>query len=86
MEIDYSPTFIKRLKKTPKKISVAFRHRLDLFIKDRYTPILNNHQLSGKYLGFKSINVTGDWRAIYQEIDKDAVYFVELGTHNQLYK
>jgi len=86
MEIDYSPTFIKRLKKAPKKISIAFRNRLAIFIKEKYHPILNNHWLTGRYLGFKSINVTGDWSAIFKEIGTHTIYFVELGTHSQLYK
>ncbi|OGK24959.1 hypothetical protein A3A46_00900 [Candidatus Roizmanbacteria bacterium RIFCSPLOWO2_01_FULL_37_13] len=86
MEIDYAPRFIKKLRKTPKKITVAFRERLEIFIKNKYSPILNNHQLTGQYSGLRSINITGDWRAIYKEIDKNTIYFVELGTHSELYK
>ena len=54
--------------------------------KDKYSTLLNNHSLTGKYTGCKSINITGDWRAIFEEINDNIIYFVELGTHSQLYK
>lgn len=43
--------------------------------------------LKGSYLGFRSINITGDWRAIYSEEknkkgDKTVIFEV-LGTHSQ---
>jgi len=50
---------------------------------------LNNHSLKGKWKGYRSINVTSDWRAIYTEKreGKDTIaYFVAIGTHEQLYK
>jgi len=39
--------------------------------------------------GYRSIDITGNWRAIYAEKveGKDIVaYFVALGTHRELYK
>jgi mRNA-degrading endonuclease YafQ of YafQ-DinJ toxin-antitoxin module len=45
--------------------------------------------LHGIWKGFKSIDVTSDWRAIYQEIKEgegSIAYFTALGTHKQLYK
>lgn len=87
--IDYSKKFIKQLKKAPLEIKIAFRKRFELFSKDPFNPLLNNHQLSGKLNSNRSINVTGDWRAIYEELNKgneQIVYFIALGTHSQLYK
>lgn len=54
MEINYAPDFIKKFKKTPKKITIAFRKRLELFIKNKFSPILNNHQLARNYKGLRS--------------------------------
>ncbi|MBI2330404.1 type II toxin-antitoxin system mRNA interferase toxin, RelE/StbE family [Candidatus Daviesbacteria bacterium] len=59
--------------------------RLELFIINQFHPQLNNHSLTGKYKGNRSINITGDWRAIYSE-EKDSVIFELLGTHSQLYR
>lgn len=87
MQIDYSAKFIKQLKKAPTNVQISVRKRFGLFVSDQFHSLLNNHALKGKYQGFRSINITGDWRAIYQEIDRGAtVYFIALGTHGQLYK
>jgi mRNA-degrading endonuclease YafQ of YafQ-DinJ toxin-antitoxin module len=39
--------------------------------------------------GYRSINVTGDWRALYseqQQNGKEIIVFEMLGTHSQLYQ
>ena len=56
-----------------------------MFEKDPYDPILNNHALNGKYMGYRSIGVTGNIRIIYKFLDKDTVLFSEIGTHSDLY-
>ncbi|PIZ96242.1 MAG: type II toxin-antitoxin system mRNA interferase toxin, RelE/StbE family [Candidatus Levybacteria bacterium CG_4_10_14_0_2_um_filter_36_16] len=84
-KVDYSNKFLKQLKKAPLEIIVAFRDRLRLFRQDPFHPTLNNHKLTGRLKGFRSINITGDWRAIYMETDT-AIIFELFGTHIQLYK
>lgn len=87
MQIEYSRRFIKELKRAPRKVQLVFRDRLCLFIENKFDPVLNNHMLTGKLKGCGSINVTGDWRAIYEELDSGCViFFIVLGTHSQLYK
>ena len=85
MEIQYDPKFIKQLKKSPRNIQLAFRNRFELFINNKHHPLLRNHQLKGLHHKYRSISVTGDWRALFQEIDDD-ILFIEFGTHSQLYK
>lgn len=87
--VDYSRTFDKQLRKSPLKIKIVFRKRLGLFLKNSFHPILNNHPLSGKLAGYRSINVTGDWRAIYSTANSTRgtiIVFEMIGTHGQLYK
>lgn len=87
--IDFSKNFDKQLKKSPIKIKIAFRNRLELFLENSFHGLLKNHVLTGSYEGFRSINVTGDWRAIFYEIVEDetkTIIFIALGTHSQLYK
>ena len=88
--IDYSNKFLKQIKKIPTPIQVAFRNRFVVFLEDPFRPMLNNHALTGKYLGKRSINITGDWRAVYSETLGDdgekVMTFHLLGTHSQLYK
>lgn len=60
--------------------------KLLLFGKNPFDPILNNHSLQGKFLGYRSINITGDYRAIFRLLDDDTALFVEVDTHGNLYK
>jgi addiction module RelE/StbE family toxin len=86
VEIQFSRNFEKKLRKSPLSIKKAFRARLDLLIMDPYHPSLHLHSLTGKYRSYKSINVTGDWRAIFREFEEgEIIYFDYLGTHSQLY-
>jgi len=62
-----------------------FQQRLRLFQTNQYLPLLNNHGLTGKWRGFRSINITGDWRAIFVVVDRKRITFVAFGTHSQLY-
>ena len=89
MNIRLAKKFAKQYSKAPQKIKKAFNNRLEIFKEQPFHPLLNNHSLIGKYLYHRSINVTGDWRAIYSEkLEKDgkvAIFFA-LGTHSRLYK
>lgn len=86
MQIEYSKKFIKEFKKCPDHVKQAFKQRLQIFINDEYNPILNNHCLIGELKDRRSINVNGDWRAIFQQRDSgEIVYFVAIGTHSKLY-
>lgn len=85
MRIDFTNKFNKQLKKSPDKIKKAFQERLAMFIENKYNQTLNNHQLKGEHKKYRSINVTGDWRAWFIE-DGNILFFDVLGTHSQLYK
>ena len=85
MEIEFSARFRKQYQKADKKIKKAFYKRLKLFRQDPFYPLLNNHLLIGRYREYRSINITGDWRAIYSR-QRNIIVFEMLGTHSQLYK
>lgn len=87
--IEYSALFNKQRKAAPLEIKIAFREALELFLDDTNHPNLRNHALREKYAGFRSINVTEDWRALFKIRKtkfKIVVTFHVLGTHAQLYK
>lgn len=85
MFVKFNQQFDKQYHKAPVKIQKAFGKRLDIFIRNQFHPLLNNHALKGKYEGDRSINITGDWRAVYQVINKGSTaHFIALGTHGQL--
>lgn len=85
MKITFHKIFEKQYKKFPDKIRQRVKERNPLFEKDPYNPILNNHALNGKYMGYRSISVTGNIRIIYKFLDKDTALFSEIGNHSELY-
>lgn len=86
MSVDFSNKFKKQYEKAPASVKIILKERLLVFERDRRAPCLNNHELKGKFRGCRSINVGGDWRAIFQELDSGDVYFAFFGTHGKLYK
>ncbi|OGI70159.1 hypothetical protein A3A09_03580 [Candidatus Nomurabacteria bacterium RIFCSPLOWO2_01_FULL_42_20] len=85
MAITYSRIFKKMFRKKDVWVQEKFRERLSLFIKDINHPLLNNHPLDGVWFGCRSINITGDFRAVYEELGNDCFEFVAIGTHSELY-
>jgi len=88
MEIEYSADFRKQYLKANVRIQNKMNVCLRIFKNNPDDLQLNNHSLKRNYLGFRSINITSDWRAIYIEKTEGAnkvAYFVALGTHDMLY-
>ena len=85
MIIVYHKDFTKDFKKLPPKLKEKFKDRLLQFERDEFDPILNNHELKGKYLSYRSINVTGDIRAIFKR-DSESALFVAIDYHSNLYR
>lgn len=77
--------FDKAYVKLSEKVKAKFKQRKNLFMENEFHALLHNHPLSGEYSGFRSINITGDYRAIYYRLNEDVVVFVDIGTHSQLY-
>ena len=86
MNIQYHDHFKKKYQKYPEPIQQAIKSRITLFVQNPVDPLLNNHKLKGKYKGYRSINITADFRAIYRPTDANTAYFVEVDNHNNLYK
>ena len=85
MVINFAKSFYKDYQKLSKKRQDQFWNRLEIFKENQNNPQLNNHKLHGPYNNFYSINVSGDVRAIYEQINKSKVLFIKIGTHSQLY-
>ncbi|KKR46317.1 MAG: Addiction module toxin, RelE/StbE family [Parcubacteria group bacterium GW2011_GWB1_40_14] len=86
MSIVFHDGFRKKYRKLIRSEQKKVQQRLRLFIEDPKNPILNNHELIGKYSGYYSINITGDLRALYQIIGKNVTLFITIGTHSHLYE
>ena len=89
MKVQLAPELIVKLKKQDVRTLKSFKQAIELFSEDPNNLELDNHELSREWKGFRSIDVTADLRAVYQEDsegNKPMAYFVAFGTHKELYK
>lgn len=86
MEVITLKGFDKKFKKLPKKIQNIFSLKFSIFILNPFDVRLNNHVLHGSLRKYRSINITGDYRLIYEEMGDDIVRLIDINTHSQLYK
>jgi addiction module RelE/StbE family toxin len=88
MEIRYATRFRGQYRKADKEVREAFSQTLELFVVEPNHPLLRNHALKEKFAGYRSIDVTGDWRAVFKEAkvgERTVITFHLLGTHDTLY-
>ncbi|MBI4065946.1 type II toxin-antitoxin system RelE/ParE family toxin [Candidatus Kaiserbacteria bacterium] len=85
MKLNFSRRFEKQRAKSLKSAKHKLNERLRLFTADSFHPLLENHPLHGMYAGCRSINITGDYRAIYYYENLDIVRFIAVGTHHELF-
>jgi addiction module RelE/StbE family toxin len=84
MNISYSKNFIKSSKLLKSNIRTRLLECIRLFSESPTHPTLRNHQLKGAYKDYRSIDITGDIRALYLQKESEVI-FDQLGTHSQLY-
>ena len=88
MKKQLSPLFFEKLKKVDVRIRRSFEEKIAVFEKNPFDPSLNNHALKEPYEGLRSIDITNDYRAVYEEVpsgNETVAYFSLLGTHKELY-
>lgn len=85
MKINYHKNFLKVFDKLPPKIKDKFYERLRLFRENFFHPLLNNHSVEAAYPYWRSINITGDYRALYKTQSDNTIVFMKIGTHSELY-
>ncbi len=85
MNIQTTKNFDKQYSKLNIKIKNQFKKHIELFKLNPFDITLRNHALKGRYLGYRSIDISGDVRALYTIKGNTLIIFVFIGTHNQLY-
>ena len=83
--VRFTHNFEKQIIKLRPNVREKFYDQLSLFMIQPNTPLLNNHALKGKYVGYRSINITGDVRALFFRDQGRVIFFAYIGTHSQLY-
>lgn len=86
MIIIFHRRFDKMASKLPPKLKRKMVERITLFSEDPLNEVLRGHALNTPYKSSYSIDITGDYRAIYELIDNQTALFTHIGTHSQLYK
>jgi mRNA-degrading endonuclease YafQ of YafQ-DinJ toxin-antitoxin module len=86
MNVVFHKRFDKMAKKLSPKVKAKMVERITLFSKDPIDSILRNHSLKTPYNGSYSIDITGNYRAIYYLLDEQTALFTHIGTHSQLYR
>ncbi len=84
MRVYFSTRYDRDYRKLEKKMKSQVDERILLFIENQFHPLLNNHTLGGEYEGCRSINITGDYRAIFEPRGEVCI-FIRVGTHSELY-
>lgn len=85
MKIVYKDRFDKQFKKLSQRVKNQFYERLKIFINNKFNYILNNHSVEKRFPGCRSINIKGDYRAIFKD-ENNTITFSKIGTHSELYR
>lgn len=73
------------LKKKNKRLFDLIQKKLELLILNENHPSLRKHKLNGKMHNLWSISINKSIRMVYVDMENE-YYFVDTGTHNQVYK
>lgn len=84
MKAGYSKQFLRQYTKLSSQVRKKTDERIILWQSDPLNSQLRDHQLKGKYKQYRSIDVTGDYRALYLSQGDKAIFDL-IGTHSQLY-
>jgi len=84
MKLISDKKFEKQYGKLPKKIQERFIQRVHTLTSEISTPSLRVHTLKGDKYPLQSMNVTGDYRALFI-IKGKTITFYEIGAHSELY-
>ena len=88
MKIIRRKSFDKSLSVLHKKIITKAIETLEIFTNNYQDSRLRNHALHKQRSGYRSIDVTGDYRIIFRELSDglyELVELIDIGTHSQLY-
>jgi addiction module RelE/StbE family toxin len=84
-QIEFTKSFTKQFKLLRENQKQRFYERLELFKRNPHDRILRDHALKGKHVGYRSIDIEGDLRALYYVKRGKTVVFSFIGSHSQLY-
>lgn len=84
-QVEFTKSFTKQFKHLRPAQKQRFYDRLGLFQQNPHGKTLRDHALKGKYIGYRSIDIEGDLRALYCVRNNKLIIFAFIGPHAQLY-
>lgn len=89
MKAKFSPLVqqkLLQLNKKDKKLVVKIEKQIKLFESNPKHPSLRTHKLTGNLANRWSISMSKGLRMVYVILKEDIAYFVDLGTHDEVYR
>ncbi len=89
MKVKLSPLVqqkLLRLNNKDKKLILRIQKQIELFESNPTHPSLRTHKLTGNLSNRWSISINRSLRMVYVTIQKDVAYFIDVGTHDEVYK
>lgn len=84
-QISFTKRFIKQFKKLRPAQKDRFYERLELFKQNPHDRRLRDHALKGSFVGYRSIDIEADLRALYYIEGDRVVIFAFIGSRSQLF-
>ena len=85
METFRHKQFVKQMKKLPRPLRAQVMGRVQIHSNEPSNALLSDHKLNPPWDGYRSINITGDYRLIYKKLASDVYFLRTVGTHHQLF-
>jgi addiction module RelE/StbE family toxin len=82
-----TPTFRRRLKtflKRHSELESLTIEKLDVIIKDPFSPSLKTHKLSGRLRNHWAVSLTYEYRILFI-VEHDNIYLTNIGSHDEIY-
>ena len=89
MKAKFSPFVqktITQIYKKDRKLAEKLRKQIRLLESNPKHPSLRLHKLSGTLDNMWSLSVTSSIRMVYRLVSKETAYFVDIGTHDEVYR
>lgn len=89
MKAKFSPFVqktITQIYKKDRKFAEKIQRQIILFESNPQHPSLRPHKLSGTLDHMWSLSITLSIRMVFRLMSKDTAYFVDIGTHDEVYR
>lgn len=89
MKAKFSPFVQKtifQIHKKDRKLAEKIQKQIILFESNPEHPSLRLHKLSGALDHMWSLSITMSIRMVYKLMSKETAYFVDIGTHDEVYR